>query len=71
MSNKDIYQQVWLDVWDKATNSNIQPHTADQVYKKFYKQTRDQVYTQIWNRIGDQIWDRVGRLIKEKMNEKH
>ena len=65
MSNKDIYQQVWLDVWDKTTNSN---NLWRQINDRFNPEILDQFHVQNFQ-VSNQVWNQVSDLIKEQMHE--
>ena len=65
MNNKDIYQQVWLDVWDKTTNSN---NLWRQINDRFNPEILDQFHVQNFQ-VSNQVWNQVSDLIKEQMHE--
>ena len=65
MNNKDIYQQVWLDVWDKTINSN---NLWRQINDRFNPEILDQFHVQNFQ-VSNQVWNQVSDLIKEQMHE--
>ncbi len=74
MKNKDIYQQVWLDVWDKTTNSNnlwrqINDRFNPEILDQFHVQNF-QVYNQVCGQVCAQVLSQVSNLIKAQMYEK-
>lgn len=65
MKNKDIYQQVFLDVWDKTTNSN---NLWRQINARVNSEIVVQVRIQIFDQLRNQLWNQI-HLIKEQMHE--
>lgn len=64
MSNKDIYQQVWLDVY----NATISNNRWRQINDRFNPEILDQFHVQNFQ-VSNQVWDQVSDLIKEQMYE--